>query len=283
MLPVRRIVTCAVACAGLLVASTVGAEEESLTWLPGSARLIPRTTSASRDTPALEFAFGPKAQGSLGAEFGILEKQWREMSLRFGMYGMIALENDTEEIIFPREYWRGLVGFSLAYSPDALARAWFGKGSAIELGVVFGHESDHHTDAPLNVDELAYSLYGQLNFLQHDIALRVPMGGIGDVSIRFLDRLFAGSGYSHAPGFDLHVRFRPLEWLNPVVSVFGEHYFASAEGADCYFGRAMTGIAFVGVFGELTPFASFDAGCRKGLLFERREAAVSGGFRYAPF
>lgn len=283
MLTLRCVLAYAVAGAVASCSASLHAEEESLTWLPGGARLIARTTSASRDTPALEYAFGPKAQGSLGTEFGILEKQWQEMSLRFGMYGMVALENDTEEIIFPREYWRGLVGFSLAYSPDALARAWFGEGSAIELGVVFGHESDHRTDAPKNLNELAYSLYGQLNFLQHDIALRVPMGEFGDVSIRFSDRLFAGSGYSHAPSFDLNLRFRPLEWLNPVVAIFGEHYFATEGGQDCYFGRAMTGIAFVGVFGELTPFASFDAGCRKGLLFERREGAISGGFRYAPF
>ncbi len=280
----RRLLVTTATLGMALAPSLARADEiEALHFLPGAAREIPRTTSASRDSAVLEYAYGPKPQGSLGAEFGVLHKQWRQMSLRTGAYAMVTLENDTDPIIFPREYWRGLVGISLTFSPDALAEAWFGQGAALELGVVFGHESTHHTDSELELDTAAYAAYGQLNFWTHDLGLRVPMSSYGHVAIRFADRLFAGTAYSHAPSFDLHVRFTPLSWLHPVISVFGEQLIDEGDGPNCYFCRVMTGPAFVGVFGEILPFFSADAGCRKGLLWETRGGFLSGGLRYAPF
>jgi len=253
------------------------------TWLPGGARVIPRTSSASRDTPVLEYAYGPRAQGSLGGELGFLEQRWTLAALRLGMYGMITLENDQETIVFPREYWRGHAGFSLTVASEALGRQFFGPGGAVEFGIVIGHESDHKTDAPNPLDTFEYSLYGQMNFLTHDIAAKVAMGAVGEVRARISEKLLAGSAYTHSPSFDLELRFYALPWLEPLVAVFGEHLFAGADSRDCYFARALAGIAFAGRFGELTPFASVDAGCGKGLLYERREGHVSGGFRYAPF
>jgi hypothetical protein len=141
----------------LLLARFIGAPLEAIaddpepgfTWLPGGARVIPRTSSASRDTPVLEYAYGPRAQGSLGGEFGFLEQRWPLAALRLGMYGMITLENDQEKIVFPREYWRGHAGVSLAVASEALGRQWFGPGAVMEFAIVIGHERPPHRQAEL--------------------------------------------------------------------------------------------------------------------------------------
>ena len=93
--------------------ATLGLLGTVAVWLPGPARAIPRSTSASRDTPVFELAYGPRAQGSIGAEPGLLELRGPGAALRFGMYAMIALENGTGRAVFPpAQLWRGLVGAS---------------------------------------------------------------------------------------------------------------------------------------------------------------------------
>ena len=256
--------------------------ERGFSWLPGDARVVSRRASASRDTPIVEYAFGPQAQGSLGAEFGVFGQRWPDLSLRFGMYAMIALENWQETIVFPREYWRGLIGFSLATSLDQLARDLLGPGSALELTLVIGHESDHRTDAPVGLDALELLQVGQVNFATHELAAQLPLGSVGRLQVRVQERLIVGSAWSHAPAADLGLRFFALDWLQPVVNLFGEVIVSGDAGiASCPFARAMAGTALVGVFGELTPFVSLDTGCGKGLLYEERGSHVSGGVRYS--
>lgn len=276
-------------CAAKAVAAEPPARDPSepppgLTWLPGHARAIPRTGSASRDTPLVEYAVGPKAQGSVGTELGVFAQRWPDLSVRLGLYAMVALENETEDIIFPRETWRGLFGFSFSTSFDALARSWLGPRSKLELTLLFGHESDHRTDRPLELDALDYAALGQVNFVSHDLAIELPLGEVGRFQGRLQERNFVGSAWSHAPGVDLQLRLHATEWLHPVLSVFAEAIVSGDDEVQtCPFARALAGAAFVGRFGELTPFASFDAGCRKGLLFEERGSRFSAGFRYAPF
>lgn len=254
-----------------------------LGWLPGAARAVSRSQSASRDTPTFEYAYGPRAQGSLGGEIGLFGARGRWTSFRLGAYAMIALENVDETQPFPREYWRGLVGVSASLALDAFARAAFGRSSAAEITLVLGHESSHRTDQPSPFDTLTFSTRGQLNFASLDAAARFPLGGWGEAEIRFTERLFVGSIFTHAPSFDLDLRWRALTWLQPTLAIFGEHFFAGdADDDDCYFARARVGAALPGRLGELMPFVSGDAGCGKGLLVTRREAHVGAGFRYTP-
>jgi hypothetical protein len=254
-----------------------------LGWLPGAARAVPRSSSASRDTPVFEYAYGPRAQGSLGGEIGLFGTRGRSVSFRLGGYAMIALENVNETQPFPREYWRGLVGLSASLSLDALARATLGRRSAAELTLVLGHESSHRTDQPSPFDTLTFAARGQLNFASLDAAARFPIGGWGEAEIRLTERLFVGSIFTHAPSFDLDLRWRALTWLQPTAALFGEHFFAGeAVADDCYFARARLGAALPGRLGELMPFVSGDTGCGKGLLVTRRESHVGFGFRYTP-
>jgi hypothetical protein len=252
-----------------------------LGWLPGAARAVPRSSSASRDTPTFEYAYGPRAQGSLGGEIGLFGTRGRSVSFRVGGYAMIALENVDETQPFPREYWRGLIGLSGSLSLDAFARAAFGPRSAAEITLVLGHESSHRTDQPSPFDTLTFATRDQLNFASLDAGARFPLGSWGEAQIRFTERLFVGSDFSHAPSFDLDLRWRALTWLEPTLALFGEHFFASAAVADdCPFARALLGVALPGYIGELMPFVSADTGCGKGLLVTRRESNVSWGFRY---
>src|SRR5262249_26339970 len=116
------------------------------TWLPGPARAIARTTSASRDAAVLEYADGPRAQASLGAEPGLLEVVDGPAAWRLGIYAMACLENGTNPRAFPpSELWRGLVGASFALELPRLARHWLAPFADLELAVVVGHESDHAT------------------------------------------------------------------------------------------------------------------------------------------
>lgn len=275
-----------VALAALVFTLTPARAEDApapLGWLPGSARAVSRGSSASRDTPVFEYAYGPRAQASLGGEIGLYGTRGRAVSFRLGGYAMIALENVDEVQPLPREYWRGLVGLSGSLSLDALARAALGRSSAAEITLVLGHESSHRTDQPSPFDTLTFATRGQLNFASLDAAARLPLGGWGVAEIRVTERLFVGSIFTHAPSFDLDLRWRALSWLQPTAALFGEHFFAGeAVADDCYFARARLGAALPGRLGELMPFVSGDTGCGKGLLVTRRGSHVGFGFRFTP-
>jgi hypothetical protein len=254
-------------------------------WLPGAARAIARTDSASRDTPVFEYAYGPRAQASIGAEFGVFDARGSRLSGRFGVYGMVCLENGTSEEVFPpHELWRGLVGFSAALSSDWLARRWFGPGSRVEITLGAGHESDHEDDFRQTPGPRDIPFGGGGDFLAPDLAVRLPLGARADVTVRLQERVYVRGALAHAPGADLVLRVRPWPAVQPSLALFGEQIIADdAQARDTFFARALLSLGFTGTVGVLGPFASFDVGAGKGLLINRREARFSAGVRYAPF
>jgi hypothetical protein len=264
--------------------------------LPGPARAISRTTSASRDTPVFEAAYGPKAQTSVGLEFGTLRLYDRDLSLQLGFHGMIALEDVTPGAATPfiaSQLWRGVYGSSLALSSRSLAERWFGRRGAVELTVMYGHESDH-ADADFRDAHPEYSATpprgliprgGGGDYLRTDYAVQIPLGARGELVLRVQDRLFFSGPLLHAPGADVILRVHVLPQLVPTLALFGERLFVAPESGapDGLFGRAMLGLAFPGIIGAIMPFVSFDGGNGKGYLVNRVESHVSAGFRYAPF
>lgn len=261
------------------------AQPSGFEWLPGAARTIARTDSASRDTPVFEFAYGPRAQASIGAEPGVFALRGTALSARLGVYGMVCLENGTSEDVFPpHELWRGLVGLSAALSSDWLARRWFGPRSRIEIVFVAGHESDHEDDFRQTPGPRDIPFGGGGDFLAPDLAVRLPLGQRADVTVRLQERFYVKGPLAHAPGADLVVRVRLGPVVQPSLAIFGEQIIADdAQARDTFFARALLGIGFRGTAGVLGPFASFDIGAGKGLLINRREARFSAGVRYAPF
>jgi hypothetical protein len=277
------------------------------TWLPGPARALPRTTSASRDAPVFEYAYGPRAQASIGAEPGLLEVRRDATTLRVGIYAMIGLENATATRVFPpAELWRGLVGGSVSLELPRLARAWLGPGDALELSLTLGHESDHATagESVPSPSPRDIPFGGGGNCVAPDVAARLGVGRAVTVLVRLQDRIYWNElpamfgarsasdtvaddlheGLANAPGADLVVRWQAARWIVPSVALFAEHLFPHDGFVDGGgFFRALCGVVFPGRVGELEPFASFDAGNGKGLLVERRELRLSVGVRYALF
>ena len=296
-------------CTLSLVTGEARADDVTWVWLPGAARGIPRTSSASRDTPVLEYAYGPRAQASIGVEPGVFEVRRTSTVFRFGLYGLVGLENATSDRFFPPgELWRGLVGVSFALELPRLARDWLVPGSSLEVGLVVGHESDHATVASSSTlappGPLAIPFGGGGDYLAPDIAVRLPAGRAVTITLRLEDRIYFNElpllvgartasdvvaddlheGLVNAPGADLVVRWRAVPWAEPQLAVFAEHLFPhDAFVPDGQFLRAMAGVVLPGRVGELEPFASFDGGNGKGLLVQERELRFSVGLRYAPF
>jgi hypothetical protein len=278
-------------------------------WLPGADRAVPRTTSASRDTPALEYAYGPRAQASIGAEPGLIEVGGRALTFRAGIYAMTALENATSDRVFPpSELWRGLVGASLALEAPEAARAWFGSASDVEIGLVVGHESDHATSGSTSTlgtpGPLALPYGGGGDFIAPDVALRLVAWRDLTLTARISDKIYFNElplafgdrgasdriasslheGVQNAPAADLILRWRASASAEPQLAFFGEHLFSrEASTPDGQFFRAMAGVVLPGRVGEIEPFVSVDGGNGKGVLVEEREVRVSVGVRYAAF
>jgi hypothetical protein len=296
-----------------VLASSVAAEADEpatgSTFLPGPARAIPRTTSASRDAPVIEYAFGPRAQASIGLEPGLAEWRRRRSVLRVGFYAMAGLENATSQRVFPPgELWQGLVGASVSLELPAVARAWLPPGSTLEASLVVGHESDHATSASSSTlappGPWAIPFGGGGNFIAPDLAARLHAARALDVIVRLQDRIYFNElplivgarvasdtvadglheGLLNAPGADVIVEWRAASRTTARLAVFGEHLFAhDAFVPDGGFLRAMAGMGFAGRAGVLEPFVSFDGGNGKGLLVQERALRLSVGVRYAPF
>jgi hypothetical protein len=303
-------------CAAGVVIATIGVvplaaveARADTTWLPGAARGIPRATSASRDAPVFEYAFGPRAQVSIGAEPGIVEIRRPATTFRIGFHALVGLENATSNRVSPpTELWRGMVGASLALALPRLAGARLGPGSEIEVALVVGSESDHASSGSSSTlsppGPRAIPFGGGGDFLALDAAVSLPAAGAMAIVVRLQDRIYFNQlplivgdrvvsdivtdglreGLVNAPAVDLVVRWQAKPWLAPQLSVFAEYLFPHDPFvADGQFLRAMAGVVMSGRIGEIEPFASFDGGNGKGLLVQERALRFSAGVRYAPF
>lgn len=263
---------------------TLVQDETGFVWLPGSARAISRTESASRDAHVFEYAYGPVAQSSIGGEWGWYSLQREQTSFRFGMYAMMGMENHNEQELFPPyQLWRGMTGFVWGWSLDTLARRRFGAGGGCELGLVLGHESDHgEMDDPRRPGDISEG--GGGDFFEPDIALRFTAGTAWVFTARVQSRLYMYGSLTAAPGVDCVVKWKFLPGMHPVLALFGEGLFPRAKNENTgYFVRIMPGLAFPGKAGQFTFFLSLDHGNGKGLRINHKDTRYSFGVRYAPF
>jgi hypothetical protein len=258
--------------------------ESHFIWLPGSARAISRTESASRDAPVFEYGYGPVAQSSIGGEWGWFTLKNEQTSIRVGMYAMMGMENHNEQALFPPfQLWRGMTGFLWGWSFDALAKRWFGAGGGCELGLVLGHESDHgDMEDPRKPGDISGG--GGGDFAEPDIAFRFTAGTAWVFTARVQSRLYFYGSLSAAPGIDCVVKWRILPGMNPVIAFFGEGLSPREKNETAgYFIRIMPGLVFPGKIGQFTFFLSLDNGNGKGLRINHKETRYSFGIRYAPF
>ncbi len=267
--------------------------------LPGNAREISRASSASRDTPVLEGAYGPASQSSVGLEFGTVRLHWEGISVRLGVHFLVALENHDKGIFagmpfVASQLWRGLWGSSLAFTSRSLARRWFGPRGALEVTTLFGHENAH-ADADFRDTHPGFGSAprrgdivrgGEGNYFQHDLAARLAPHESLDLVLRVQDRIYVTGLMRHAPGLDVVLTWRMIPEIQPMVAIFAERLFvnpgdnASENGG---FARVMLGALLPGKLGVVTPFLSLDGGNGKGFLVNQSQVRGSFGLRYSPF
>lgn len=288
---------------GVLVAAALlfapASARAETTFLPADARAIPRSTSASRDAPVVEIAYGPRAYGSLGFAHGALSKD----SWRLGVYAVVAYENDTSSSALPK--WvlaRDFEGLTSAWAMPETAKRWFGPESMLELALAVGRERAHQ-DAGATVD--AYRTtdipFGGGGWsVAPDVAVRLAVSKNVKLVSRIGDRIFVNAfplwlgqreasnvvasyleeGLVHEPWTELVLSWHAGSLATPIVAVHAEGMVAHDDSArDGVLVRGVLGLALPGAAGTLMPFASGEAGNGKGLFINRRELRLSVGVR----
>jgi hypothetical protein len=272
---------------------------------PGPARAISEELSAWRDAPVFEYAYGPRAQASLGGELSLYTNRREESTFRLGLSALAAFENGASKSVLPDEVYRTRFGVTFAFSADRLARRWLGEGAALELSLLAGFEHDGQASSYVPDAPRPWDIpFGETGLVfQPEIALRAPLGRRIEVTTALRDRLTASGlaaavgarvasdiaagyldeGLLHVPGAEVDLRWRAFPRGSPVLSLAGEQFIPLAPARTGFFVRALLGAALGGSLGEVVPFVSFDAGNGSGMLIDRREARLSFGVRYAPF
>jgi hypothetical protein len=274
---------------------------DALQWLPGDARQVSRSSSASRYTAALEAILAPRFSVTLGSEFGLFAWRPGAFTLRAGALALFGLESRTpSQRLLPApggdsDLWRGVLGYELAVSLDRLAAAALGQHGALEVALGYYHESEHHTASNDPVVPGAAPDHPELrgrpqigNFVAFDFAARLPFEPL-EVVIRHQSKLFTNGGATQQTPFragtgeelvlQLH---RVLPGVTPFWSTSAEVLIARDRPPARYF-RSLLGVALPGMRGEVRLYASYDVGAGKGLLIPERQNALGAGLRYTPF
>lgn len=294
-----------------LLAATPHARAEppasaSRVTLPPASRVIPDTLSASRDAPVLEYAYGPRAQLSLGHALGLVSTQ-RDVSFHLALSALGAFENADSQSPLPDELARLVTELSFAFSFDRWSAAAFGHGGGAELGLSLGVERARELRSAETDRVLPDPRPGDIPFggggswLGLDAAARFSPAPQWIFSLRFTERVFwnawplmvgaraasdsvaaaLGDALTHAPSIDATLRWIAAPSVRPLASVFTEALFPHDRSAHAsYFARALLGVGLPGAAGEVIPFFSADIGSGKGLLVNRHELRLSLGVRH---
>jgi hypothetical protein len=261
-------------------------------WL-GLARRVPRSYSASRDTPAMNLLVVPRDVRTAGGELALFTWRGSSTSVRTGFAGLIELESDGETTgvgnLFPKAtgqiLWRGSYAYYAALSLDD-AGARMCEGCAIELGFQYRHESQHYTGS--NHGGVGMDVTDE-PFMGDDVILDGAVSLVrGDwlVSARALAFVYipGRSSYAGGPGLDLHARWRGAR-VHPFVSAYAEQLFGTEllgrRFDNAYLVRAMAGVALPSTLGDVMIYLAADAGNRKGIRGNTEEATLGLGIRLA--
>jgi len=287
--------------ATLLLAATPAAAE----LLPARAHSIGPADSASRDAPVIEYAYGPRAQLSLGGEVGLLAAAH---TYRLGLRGLAAFEDAQGHDPLPDETGRLRIEITNAWSLDCWARRALGARGALELGANLGFERARElrgTEAAVLVEpprpgDIAFGAGG--GWLALEAALRAPLGARWLITARVSERIFwnalpelagsrsasdalansVGEGLSHAPALELALRWQRFRRVRPLLALFAEALRPHDDSADpSYLVRALLAVGLPAEGGEALPFVALEVGSGKGLLVNRHEVRLSVGVRLA--
>jgi hypothetical protein len=266
-------------------------------FLPGDARIISHSASASRDTALIAYQVLPRVAVTTGGDVGFFGFRFAEMELRLGLFGMFELETAGPEplnfLTVPAGtyLWRGLLGYSLAFSMEGFASRLLGQRGELEATLSFRHESEHYTGSAAVVEPLFQGVPHIGDFLMLDLAMRKAVNRL-DIELRVQNKFFlptSSDAYSFGPGADFILRFHAGEWLFPFWSVFGEYLFAKrTAGAreafeDNFLVRTLLGVLVAGKRADLQVYMAADMGHGKGLLSYDKEIRIGWGIRVVLF
>ncbi|MCB9507231.1 MAG: hypothetical protein H6697_06110 [Myxococcales bacterium] len=287
-------------------AHTGAPETRARRWLPDQPRSIPLADGASREIPALEYAYGPRAQLTLGHPLPIWERSG-DRHLSVWTSALVALENESGLGPAPLELGRLRAELGTAVALDRRVGDALGAGGAFELGFLFGFERsrelrssevDNHLPAP-SPGDIPFGAGG--SWIGLDVSTQTRLSEKLTLTTRLADRVFmnqfaelfgghlAGAdvasalseGLRNAPAADVVLRWEATERAQPVISVFAEGLLPHDDSADAsYFVRGLLGVACVGARASILPFVSVDAGSGRGFLVNRHELRLSVGVRY---
>lgn len=265
--------------------------ETGLSFL-GPARAISHSSSASRDTALISAVFTPRLVRAAGGDFAIVSYATRDHSWRLGVFGMLELFGEGEAnrgLPFPSGdigLWRGLFGYSVAWSFDSFARDACGERCALEATVSFRHESEHYTASNDGDTEGRYVGYPHIgDFVMPDVAWRMPLGDF-DLTLRAQAKIWTSrheqTPYRFGPGGDVVLRWRWLDHLHPFTSTFAEYYFAD-NAPNAYFIRNLTGVLVPSRYGDISVHFVSEVGHGKGFMVLREEASFGFGMKFSFF
>lgn len=286
----------------LLVPSVAAADGTE--WLPGGARAISRSLSASRDAPVVEYAFGPRAQASVGGDLALVALHRSRSIVRLGGSLLFAFENAESRGPAPYELWRFVGELSASCSLERFAMRHLGPRGRAELSFSLGRaaamETPDRLDRVPEPDEIPFGGGGY--YLKPELGIRLAPAERFELDVRFDYRLFLNvlprlvghddvsnaianglkEGLAHAPALNLTLRWTPRPHLLPFVSAHAAYLTPHDDHArGGYFCRLLAGIGVAAGVGRVSPFASVDIGNGLGLLIYRRELRFSLGVRYA--
>ena len=267
--------------------------------LAGRAHAAPPDPwSASRDAPVLEYAYGPRAQLSVGHAVTIFEAGRSRLALS----ALVALENADSHSPLPDELARLVVDLGYQVSIDRWGRA-LGADGAFALGVGLGLERARElrsTDEVLLPDPRPGDIPfgGGGDWIALEAAARVGLGRGLTLSLRLRERVywnalpllvgdraaadvvadFLGEALAQSPSLGATLSWQASPRLTPVLALFGQALLPHDQSAHASgFARALVGLGV----GRALFFLSFDAGSGEGMLINRHELRFSLGVRHA--
>ena len=265
--------------------------------IPGASRSIGDGLSASRDASFPSWQYLPRETRAGGAGIALGKLQFPHNSLRVGISGMVEIESDVDTLpALPNKrhsvkYWRGLFGFTTAFSFERCAEKTFGRGSNLEVAASIHHESSH------DVDVAYWYFYAPIigDFVQTDAALRLPWKKFV-CDTRISNRYFFGPkfsrNYDYGPGAEVILRWKATRAVHPFTS----HYFEYLVGfrrpmgggvilkvPDNQYYRNLFGVTFPGRFADLAFYASYMTGNQRGQQAFKEQNSWGWGMRIVLF
>jgi len=292
------------ACCWLTSVALLSSAPAHAEWLSGPSRAISIADSASPDAPVTGYAYGPRAQASIGGDLALLSVYSGRSTFRLGGSALVAFEDAQRHGVLPGETLRTAVELSLAWMLTDWATRTLGQGKVLELSLAFGRRSalpmtDFTLGDRYRSDDVPFGAGGV--YLAGDAAFRAPIGqrlmafsrlgvrgytnafpdlvGAHEASDFTADALHEGAEYQTF--FELGLRFRAAAGIEPLGRLYLDLIRPHDDSAKpLALARLLLGVALPGTRFELTPFTALEAGHGAGIAINRTELRIGGGVRF---